>query len=289
MSKLMPNIKLDKPKGPPIASTLEINYTGVNADQVLKIVDYLSDKEALKEENRILRLTIANLLQRINIPIDALIHDLNGDKAENQHLPDYIGNHRPTGICPCILDFVSLIDDPFQPHFEQFLICQKTNTSKYHVIRTTENLNQTLLTKMFTDYWIGNPEKPKSKSKKLVPIQIPIIGDTIDQTILDVVKKVNDKEENMCIAVSNSLNKKKERCINAWTATDIAFNKTIEELENTPDKTKDNPAMTNMMFGFVKHCLVYPPHVNQYKPTPDHESYVPSQFENESSPNPNVE
>ena len=257
MSKLMPNIKLDKSKGPPIASTLEINYTGVNADQVLKIVDYLSDKDALKEENRILRLTIANLLQRINIPIDALIHDLNGDKAENQHLPDYIGSHRPTGICPCILDFVSLIDEPFQTDFEQFLICQKTNTSKFHVIRTTESLSQPLLIRMFSDFWI-NHEKPKSKSKKFPPIQIAIEGDTIDQTILEVVKKINDNEEAMCIAISNSLNKKKQRCINAWMATDISFNKTIEDLENTPDTTKDNPTMTNMMFGFVKHSLVYP-------------------------------
>ena len=276
MSKLMPNIKLDKSKGPPIASTLEINYTGVNADQVLKIVDYLSDKDALKEENRILRLTIANLLQRINIPIDALIHDLNGDKAENQHLPDYIGSHRPTGICPCILDFVSLIDDPFQPDFEQFLICQKTNTSKFHVIRTTESLSQPLLIRMFSDYWI-NHEKPKSKSKKIAPIQIAIEGDTIDQTILEVVKKIDDNEEAMCIAISNSLNKKKQRCINAWMSTDIAFNKTIEELENTPDTTKDNPAMTNMMFGFVKHSLVYP-----QKPSDEPEQCIPCEFENDA-------
>lgn len=276
MSKLMPNIKLDKSKGPPIASTLEINYTGVNADQVLKIVDYLSDKDALKEENRILRLTIANLLQRINIPIDALIHDLNGDKAENQHLPDYIGSHRPTGICPCILDFVSLIDDPFQPDFEQFLICQKTNTSKFHVIRTTESLSQPLLIRMFSDHWI-NHEKPKSKSKKIAPIQIAIEGDTIDQTILEVVKKIDDNKEAMCIAISNSLNKKKQRCINAWMSTDISFNKTIEELENTPDTTKDNPAMTNMMFGFVKHSLVYPP-----KPTDEPEQCIPCEFENDA-------
>ena len=276
MSKLMPNIKLDKSKGPPIASTLEINYTGVNADQVLKIVDYLSDKDALKEENRILRLTIANLLQRINIPIDALIHDLNGDKAENQHLPDYIGSHRPTGICPCILDFVSLIDDPFQPDFEQFLICQKTNTSKFHVIRTTESLSQPLLIRMFSDYWI-NHEKPKSKSKKIAPIQIAIEGDTIDQTILEVVKKIDDNEEAMCIAISNSLNKKKQRCINAWMSTDIAFNKTIEELENTPDTTKDNPAMTNMMFGFVKHSLVYP-----QKPSDEPEQCIPCEFEDDA-------
>ena len=276
MSKLMPNIKLDKSKGPPIASTLEINYTGVNADQVLKIVDYLSDKDALKEENRILRLTISNLLQRINIPIDALIHDLNGDKAENQHLPDYIGSHRPTGICPCILDFVSLIDDPFQPDFEQFLICQKTNTSKFHVIRTTESLSQPLLIRMFSDHWI-NHEKPKSKSKKIAPIQIAIEGDTIDQTILEVVKKIDDNKEAMCIAISNSLNKKKQRCINAWMSTDISFNKTIEELENTPDTTKDNPAMTNMMFGFVKHSLVYPP-----KPTDEPEQCIPCEFENDA-------
>lgn len=287
-------------------STLELNYTysGLDTDRFYEIVQYLSDRDKLKEENYhliktiytlksiILRVTsdkykgdrrIRKLLNRIEYI--RKIHNIDSDEESNhpsdkEEIPDpeefvddddddtpfYTYNkdfekkkleemcfkcepdvnilqrdHVSTGICKCVSDFLSNLTSSLKSKYEEFLIDNETNTTKYHFLKLPQGV-------MVECRLIKYP-KPNAK---INTARQKIIGNkSKDDILIELLNNTNKDKKIPCIGITETKDKKTNKpCLLSWCYENVNLT------DNFPEFNKEQ--CRNVEYAFAQNDILFP-------------------------------
>ena len=285
-------------------STLELSYTysGLDLDRFYEIIQFLSERDKLKDENQhliktiftlksiILRATsdkykgdrrIRKLLNRItylksmynidtdeesNHPSDTEEIPAPEEFVDDDDTPFYTYNkdfekqqldemcfkcepdvnilqrdHVSTGICKCVTDFLSNVTTSSKSKYEEFLINNQTNTTKYHFLKLPEGI-------MVECRLIRYP-KPNSK---INTARQKIIGNkSKDDILIELLNNTNKTQQIPCIGITETKDKKTDKpCFLSWCYENVNLTNDFPEFNKEQCRY--------VQYAFAQNDILFP-------------------------------